>query len=75
MIALVALASLLFYFDAGAVGGLLLLYAPYHMYRQLRGTYEVSRFGGIWRMLALSLFAWVAIGLFAGLITWMAMGQ
>jgi hypothetical protein len=75
MLALVAVASLLFYFDAGALGGLLLLYAPYHMYRQLRGTYKVSRFGGIWRMLALSLFAWVAIGLFAGLITWMAMGQ
>ena len=75
MIALVAVASLLFYVNAGAAGGLMLLYAPYHMYRQLRGTYSVSRFGGIWRMLALSLFAWVAIGLFAGLITWMAMGH
>jgi hypothetical protein len=75
MIALVAVASLLFYVGAGAAGGLLLLYAPYHMYRQLRGTYGVSRFGGIWRMLVLSLFAWVAIGLFAGIITWMAMGH
>jgi hypothetical protein len=75
MITLVAVASLLFYVGAGGAGGLLLLYAPYHMYRQLRGTYGVSRFGGIWRMLALSLFAWVAIGLFAGLITWMAMGH
>ena len=75
MIALVAVASLLFYVNAGAAAGLLLLYAPYHMYRQLRGTYGVSRFGGIWRMLVLSLFAWVAIGLFAGLITWMAMGH
>jgi hypothetical protein len=45
------------------------------MYRQLRGTYGVSRFGGIWRMLVLSLFAWVAIGLFAGIISWMAMGH
>lgn len=75
MIALVAVASLLFYVNAGAAGGLLLFYAPYHMYRQLRGTYGVSRAGGIWRMLALSLFAWVAIGLFAGIITWMAMGS
>jgi hypothetical protein len=75
MIALVAIASLLFYVNAGTVGGLLLLYAPYHMYRQLRGAYGVSRLGGIWRMLALSVFAWVAIGLFAGLITWLAMGH
>jgi hypothetical protein len=75
MIALVAVASLLFYLNSGMAGGLVLLYAPYHMYRQLRGTYGVSRFGGIWRMLALSLFAWVAIGLFAGVISWMAMGH
>ena len=75
MITLAAVASLLFYVDAGAIGGLVLLYAPFHMYRQLRGTYGVSRFGGIWRMLALSLFAWIAIGLFAGLITWMTMGH
>ena len=74
MIALVAVASLLIYVGA-PVGGLLLLYAPYHMYRQLRGTYGVGRFGALWRMLVLSLFAWVAIGLFAGLITWMAMGH
>ena len=74
MIALVAVASVLFYVGAGTAGALVLLYAPYHMYRQLRGTYGVSRFGGIWRMLVLSLFAWVAIGLFAALITWMAMG-
>ncbi|GGD86701.1 hypothetical protein GCM10011515_02770 [Tsuneonella deserti] len=75
MIALAALASLLIYFGAAAAGGLLLLYAPYHMYRHLRGTYGVSRLGGIWRMLALSLFAWIAIGLFAALIGWMAAGH
>lgn len=75
MIALVAIASLFFYVGAGGVGAVLLLYAPYHMYRQLRGTYGVSRFGGIWRMLVLSAFAWIAIGLFAAIITWMAMGN
>ena len=75
MIALVALASLLIYVGAGAIGGLLLFYAPLHMYRQLRGTYGIGRFGALWRMLALSAFAWVAIGLFAALIAWMAMGH
>lgn len=72
MIALVAAVSLLFYYGLGAIGGVLLFYAPYHMYRQLRGTYEVGRFGALWRMLVLSLFAWVAIGLFVSVIGWMA---
>jgi hypothetical protein len=72
MIALVAVAGVLFYAGAGAIGGLLLLYAPYHMYRQLRGAYAVSRVGALWRMLVLSIFAWVAIGLFAAVISWMA---
>lgn len=72
MIALVAVASLFGYFGMGTVGALLLLYAPYHMYRQLRGTYGVGRFGAFWRMLALSTFAWIAIGLFVGLLGWMA---
>lgn len=68
MIALVAAASLLFYAGLGAIGGLLLLYAPLHMYRQLRGTYALGKLGAAWRMLALSLFAWVAIGLFISII-------
>jgi hypothetical protein len=75
MIALVAVSSLLFFFNMGAAGGLVLLYAPYHMYRQLRGAYGVSRFGAIWRMLALSLFAWIAIGLFVAVIGAMAAGH
>ena len=68
MIALVAVASLSFYAGVGAIGGLVLLYAPVHLYRQLRGTYALGRFAAGWRMLALSLFAWVAIALFASLI-------
>ena len=68
MIALVAFASLFFYAGWGGIGALLLLYAPFHMYRQLRGTYALGRFGAAWRMLALSLFAWVAIGLFVSII-------
>lgn len=72
MIALVAAASVLIYLNAQMFGLLLLLYAPFHMYRQLRGTYALSRFGAIWRMLALSAFAWVAIGLFVGVISLLA---
>jgi hypothetical protein len=68
MIALVAMVSLLVYFNLGSVGWLLLLYAPLHMYRQLRGTYTLGRWGALWRMLALSAFAWIAIGLFAAMM-------
>jgi hypothetical protein len=41
---------------------------PFHMYRQLRGTYGVSRFGGLWRTALLSMFAFTALMLFAVLI-------
>lgn len=68
MIALAAAASLLIFYGWGGLGGLLLLYAPLHMYRQLRGAYDLGRWGALWRMLALSLFAWIAIGLFATVI-------
>ncbi|WP_120717280.1 DUF3667 domain-containing protein [Tsuneonella amylolytica] len=68
MIALVAVVSLLFWFNLGSIGGLLLLYAPFHMYRQIRGTYGTTRAGAIVRMILLSAFAWIAIALFAGII-------
>jgi hypothetical protein len=45
------------------------------MYRQLRGTYDLGRFGALWRMLALSLFAWIAIGVFVAAIGAMAAGH
>jgi hypothetical protein len=38
------------------------------MYRQLRGAYGVGRFGAVWRTAALTIFAFVAIGLFAALL-------
>jgi outer membrane murein-binding lipoprotein Lpp len=41
---------------------------PVHMYRQLRGTYGVSAIGAVWRTSLLTIFAFVAIGLFASLL-------
>jgi hypothetical protein len=41
---------------------------PVHMYRQLRGAYGVGRFGAAWRTLALTVFAFIAIGLFSALL-------
>lgn len=74
MIALAAVSSLLFFFGYPSIGGLVLLYAPWHMYRQLREAYGLGRFGAFWRMLALSLFAWIAISLFVTGIAMMAGG-
>jgi hypothetical protein len=51
-----------------SIASLTWLIPPFHMYRQLRGTYELGRFGAIWRTIALTIFAFMAIGLFASLL-------
>lgn len=42
----------------------LTLIPPIHLYKQLRGTYGLSRFSALWRLLALSLFIWIVVILF-----------
>jgi hypothetical protein len=37
---------------------------PIHLYKQLRGTYGLSRFSAFWRLMALSLFIWIIVVLF-----------
>lgn len=44
------------------------LVPPFHMYRQVRGAYGVGRWGAAWRALALTIFAFIAISLFASLL-------
>jgi hypothetical protein len=41
---------------------------PVHMYRQLRGTYGVSKGGAIWRTCLLVIFAFIGISLFASFL-------
>ncbi len=65
MLLLVLIASIAGYFDIIAMAALLPLYAPFHLYRQLRGTYGLNRFGAIWRTLVLGTFCWVVITVFA----------
>jgi hypothetical protein len=38
------------------------------MYRQLKEAYALSRAGALWRTLALTIFAFIAIGLFMTII-------
>lgn len=49
----------------GAVIGAVLVFGPpFHMYRQLKGAYRLSRFGAVWRTIALVISAYVAAMLF-----------
>jgi len=53
---------------SGTLESIAWLVPPIHMYRQLRGTYSVGRFGAVWRTLALTIFAFIAISLFTTLL-------
>ncbi len=55
--------------------GVLFFYAPFHMYRQLRETYALSRFGAWWRTWFLSLFAVMALSFFAVALVMLAAGE
>jgi hypothetical protein len=65
---LLLIASTLVGLVAEWLASLAWLVPPIHMYRQLKGTYEVSRGGAIWRAAALTIFAFIAIGLFSSLL-------
>ena len=51
-----------------SVASIAWLVPPVHMYRQLRGTYGVSKKGALWRTALLTIFAFIAISLFASLL-------
>ncbi|WP_067737385.1 DUF3667 domain-containing protein [Novosphingobium naphthalenivorans] len=53
---------------AGWVGAVLFFVPPFHMYRQLRETYALSRFGAAWRTWLLLWFAGSALLIFFILI-------
>lgn len=52
----------------GAIAGLLFFVPPFHMYRQLKGAYELGRFSAIMRTIALLTFAFIAAGLFVAAV-------
>lgn len=56
-------------------GWAMVLVPPFHMYRQLRGTYAVSRFGGLWRVAFLLVSAGVSSLIFALLLIEMLMAH
>jgi len=73
MLLLLALISVLTVWgSAGWLIPFLILSAPFHMYRQLRGTYGLTRFGAWWRTWFLSLFGLIALVLFGTALTMIA---
>jgi hypothetical protein len=52
---------------SNALASLAWFLPPIHMYRQLRGTYALDKSGAIWRTIGLTIFAFIAISLFASL--------
>ncbi|HEU4602666.1 MAG TPA: hypothetical protein VFS24_11885, partial [Steroidobacteraceae bacterium] len=70
MMLLVTFVSVLAYVGAPAwLWGLLLTFAPpIHMYKQLRGAYQLSRAGASIRMFCLSIFSLIVLSIFSVLL-------
>lgn len=70
MMMLTTLSAVAIQFSATEIigGFLLTLYPPFHMYRQLKQAYGLTRFGALWRTVLLLSFAMTALTLFFGLI-------
>lgn len=45
-----------------------IFYAPFHIYRQLKGTYGLGRLSALLRTAALSVITWIVLGIFLGLM-------
>ena len=65
MMILVIAGGLLVWAGLPAVGSMLALVPPFHMYRQLKGAYGLTWYGALLRTIALVSFAFVAAVLFA----------
>jgi hypothetical protein len=64
MMMLVVVGSLLIELGFKTLASLLFFVPPFHMYRQLRGAYELGRWSAILRTMALVTFAFAAAGIF-----------
>ena len=64
MMMLVIAGGLLVVIGWSGVAGMLFLLPPFHMYRQLKGAYQLTRFGTWWRTILLVTFAMIAGGIF-----------
>jgi hypothetical protein len=68
---IVAIAALPWSFTDWAIGALTFA-PPIHLYKQLRGTYGLSRFSAAWRLLALLVITSWVFAIFVLLVVWIA---
>jgi len=64
MMMLVIVGGLLVMAGSPSIGGMLFFVPPFHMYRQLKGAYQLGRFGAWWRTILLVTFSFIAAALF-----------
>ncbi len=64
MTMLLVVASIGGAFDYAPIVAAAMLYAPFHLYRALRGTYGLSGMGAIWRMALLSAGCFTSLAIF-----------
>jgi Protein of unknown function (DUF3667) len=74
LIVLAAITAINVWTSLGGLIAVLMLYVPFHMHRQLRETYGLTRAGALWRTMALSFFAMIALTLFAVAVLALSMG-
>jgi hypothetical protein len=65
MMMLVVVGGLLVVIGLPVLASLLFFVPPFHMYRHLKGAYQLGRFSAVMRTMALVTFAFIAAGLFA----------
>ncbi|WP_309602018.1 DUF3667 domain-containing protein [Sphingomonas sp.] len=65
MMFLVIVGGLLVWAGMPALGALLTLIPPFHMYRQLKGAYQLGRLSALLRTIALVTFAFIVVTFFA----------
>ena len=65
MMVLVIVGGVLVWAGVPAIGSMLALIPPFHMYRQLKGAYQLGRLSALLRTIALVTFAFIAATFFA----------
>ena len=74
LIVIAAITAINVWTSLGGLIALLMLYVPFHMHRQLRETYGLTRRGALWRTMALGFFAMIALTLFALAVLGLSIG-
>jgi hypothetical protein len=68
MMGLAIVGGLLVAAGYSAVAGFLFFVPPFHIYRQLKGAYSLSRLSALWRTIVLLIFSFIVLVMFAAMM-------